>query len=123
MGFSFKKILKKDKGEVISPKAAASRSSFVGKGGKMAQEESHKIKPFRATSGAKYALIIGDEGAILVYMVGKMVQSRNFIAHASADNLKEFETILSKNIIKNIIKRLSPLWRKAVLPIFTDRYV
>ncbi len=98
MGFSFKKILKKDKGEVISPKAVASRSSFVGKGGKLAQGESHKIKPFRATSGAKYALIIGDEGAILVYMVGKVVQSRNFIAHASADNLKEFETILSKNI-------------------------
>ena len=66
-------------------------------GGKRGANSPQKKKYFRATSGAKYALIIGDDGAILIYIEGNVVQSRNFIAHASEENLKEFESILSKN--------------------------
>lgn len=98
MNFSFKKLLKKENGEIASPPSALSRLPIGSKNNKGIKEPSNKLKTFRATSGAKYALIIGDEGAILIYIVGKVVQSRNFIAHASADNLKEFENILSKNI-------------------------
>jgi hypothetical protein len=54
-------------------------------------------KPFRATKGAKYGLMIGDDGAILVYMVGNVVKSRNYVADASALNLKEFENVLTKD--------------------------
>lgn len=98
MNFSFKKFLKRENADIASPSSALSRSLSGGKNNQGVKEPFNKLKTFRATSGAKYALIIGDEGAILIYMVGKVVQSRNFIAHASADNLKEFENILSKNI-------------------------
>lgn len=57
-----------------------------------------KHKDFSATKDARYTLIIGDEGAILTYIVGKEVKTRNFISSFSADNLKEFEAILIKDI-------------------------
>jgi len=63
-----------------------SRSSFFG------------IGKFSVTSGVRYSLIIGDDGAILTYIEGDTVKSRNFIASASPDNLAEFESVLSKNI-------------------------
>ncbi|MEZ5690737.1 MAG: hypothetical protein R3D71_03605 [Rickettsiales bacterium] len=55
------------------------------------------ISPFKSTTGNKYGIIIGDEGAVLIYVVGKDVKSRNFIAQASHDNLKEFHNILAKD--------------------------
>lgn len=102
MTFSLKKILKKDSGNAVSvppsmPKAAFNRRGSRQIGGKRGADIPLKKKAFRATSGAKYALIIGDDGAILIYIEGSVVQSRNFIAHASEENLKEFESILSKN--------------------------
>lgn len=56
-----------------------------------------KSHGFKATSGSKYGLIVGDEGAILIYIVDKVVKSRNFIASATSDNLKEFAGILEKD--------------------------
>lgn len=102
MVFSFKKFLKKDAGGAISVSSSMSKASFNRKnvrrtGGKRGSDSAPKKKLFRATSGAKYALIIGDDGAILVYIEGNVVKSRNFIAHANEENLKEFESILFKN--------------------------
>ena len=51
---------------------------------------------FSLKSRAKYSLIIGDEGAILIYTEGKEVKGRNFIASASMENLKEFAIILAR---------------------------
>ena len=53
---------------------------------------------FYAKKGTRYALIIGDEGAILIYIDGGVVKSRNFIASASPENLKEFADILAKDV-------------------------
>lgn len=102
MAFSFKKILKKDGADAVPvspsmPKAAFSRKGGQQKGGKGKADSPPKKKSFRATSGAKYALIVGDDGAILVYIEDNVVKSRNFIAHASEENLKEFQGILAKN--------------------------
>ncbi len=94
MVFSFKKLQKQ---KVAVPPPSRSRSSRIVKDTKAEKALLKKIKNSRSSSGAKYGLIIGDEGSILIYIVGKEVQSRNFIAHASVDNLKEFEAILAKN--------------------------
>ena len=67
-------------------KEAASASIFARIAGK-----------FGFGAGAKYSIILGDEGAILIYSEGKEVKTRNFIASASAENLKEFASILAKN--------------------------
>lgn len=98
MRFSFKKMAKKEGGKVAAASFVSSRQPLAKANEKQEKKIFHKLKSFGSASGAKYSLIIGDEGAILTYIVGKSVQSRNFIAHASVDNLKEFETILAKNI-------------------------
>jgi hypothetical protein len=104
MAFLFKKPRSKEEGgnspsvKENPPALPAGKKGGGKKNGRSGKIFARKWKGFRATSGNKYALIIGDEGAILIYITGKVVQSRNFIAHASADNLKEFETILSKDI-------------------------
>lgn len=54
-------------------------------------------KTFRPSPGAKYNLIIGDDGAILIYMVGKAVKSRHFVGDAGTENLKELRAILEKD--------------------------
>ncbi len=95
MGFSLKKIGRKGAGDNTSPAAKASRKPSAVNNVKELGKAS--VKPYRGTKGHKYALIIGDEGAILIYMIGKAVQSRNFIAHANEEGLKEFESILSRN--------------------------
>ena len=97
MNFSFKKILKKKENNGTLHAAILTKPSLGNKNLKRKINFSYKQKKFQATSGAKYGLIVGDEGAILIYMVGKEVKSRNFIAHASSDNLKEFGTILAKD--------------------------
>lgn len=89
MLLSFKKKLKKDSSSMTNALSKAARHSTTD----------NKIikKAFRASSGARYGLIIGDDGAILIYMIGKVVKSRNFIANATPDNLKEFEKVLEKD--------------------------
>ena len=94
---SLKRLLKKESVGITSPSPALLRSSPSAKNNGQIKDASNKTKTFSATTGAKYAIILGDEGAILIYVVGKVVQSRNFIAHANTENLKEFESILSKN--------------------------
>ncbi|MEQ1790061.1 MAG: hypothetical protein ABL857_06415 [Rickettsiales bacterium] len=89
MNFSFRKKAKKENRKDGLSSSALSRSS--------SGEQKIIKKTFRASSGAKYSLIIGDEGAVLIYIVGKVVKSRNFIANATESNLKEFEAILSKD--------------------------
>ncbi len=96
MGFSFKKFSKKSAGDVESSGKEALRKPSAVKNVKELGG-SNKVKPFRGTKGHKFALILGDEGAILIYMIGKAVQSRNFISHANEEGLKEFEAILSRD--------------------------
>src|SRR5262249_30241251 len=50
------------------------------------------------SKGAKYVLFLGDEGAILIYLKGNAVQSRQFIPDASEHNLREFKQTLAKNV-------------------------
>ncbi len=52
---------------------------------------------FKPSSGNRYVLFIGDEGAILVYMKGSAVQSRQFVPDASMQSLGEFRQTLSKD--------------------------
>lgn len=99
-----KKVAQKNKDNKYPEKVEA-RQNFI----KIGKRENNKtrlslrkkfsgnIKKFSPTSGNKYGLIVGDEGAILIYMVDNTVKSRNFIAQANADNLREFETILAKD--------------------------
>lgn len=100
MAFSFGSKLGKNKESRLKQPTPAPKVSFKDKGSvkheNAKQAFVNKIKNF-GSSTAKYTIIIGDEGAIIIYMVGKKVMSRNFIAHASADNIKEFETILAKD--------------------------
>jgi len=49
-------------------------------------------------SGKRHSLIIGDDGAILIYSDGAEVKTRQFIASPSPENLKEFEAVLAKNV-------------------------
>jgi hypothetical protein len=96
MGFSFKKFGKKDSDDAKSSGNTHLHKPSAVKNVRELGKPS-KIKPFRATKGHKFALIIGDEGAILIYTIGKTVQSRNFIAHANEEGLKEFESILARD--------------------------
>ncbi len=97
MNFSFKKKsdVKSSEGQLRSPKVGQGSLDKVSKKSKISSFIGQK--KFHPTAGAKYGIIIGDEGAILIYIVGKEVKSRNFIAHASSDNLKEFASILTKD--------------------------
>ena len=82
MAFSLKKKeAKTPRGKV--PPALSSE----GRKGKARPDSTHSKKTFRPTKGAKYALIIGDDGAILVYIVGNVVKSRHFVADAPPQEL------------------------------------
>ena len=63
---------------------------------KMAKTASSELK-YSATSGTKFALFLGDEGAILVYMKGATVLSRQFAPDAEEANLKVFQDVLSQD--------------------------
>lgn len=56
-----------------------------------------RLDNFTVTSRKKFALVIGDEGAILAYIEKDAVKSRNFISSASPENLSEFSAILAKD--------------------------
>lgn len=51
---------------------------------------------FKPSKGAKFVLFIGDEGAILTYVLGKMVQSRQFVPDAGPQSLKELRQTFAK---------------------------
>jgi hypothetical protein len=52
---------------------------------------------FKASAGAKYVLFIGDEGAILVYIDGNVVQNRQFVPDAGEANLAELRNSLAED--------------------------
>jgi hypothetical protein len=55
-----------------------------------------KGQRIRSTRGSKFVLFIGDEGAILVYIKGNVVQSRQFVPDASQQHLNDLrQTLLS----------------------------
>ncbi len=61
-----------------------------------------EVKPsrrvaFHAAKGSRYVLIIGDEGAILIYMKHNTVLSRQFVPDSSEGNLEEFRQTLAKD--------------------------
>ena len=60
-------------------------------------------KAFRATKGPKYVLFLGDEGAILIYIKGNVVQNRQFVPDASQQNLREFRQTLHKDVAAPLI--------------------
>ncbi len=62
-----------------------------------------KAKKFKAKSGAKFVLFLGDEGAILIYLKGNIVHSRQFVPDASQENLREFRQTLSKDPLASLI--------------------
>jgi hypothetical protein len=57
-----------------------------------------KAKSFSSSKGEKFVLFIGDEGAILVYIKGRMVQSRQFVPDASPSSLGDLKRALANNI-------------------------
>ena len=100
MKLSFGKLGRKESGSVKTyqhPKPHSIGRNKTENKNKVAKQRRSLKSKFFGSSSTQYAIIIGDEGAILLYMDGKEVKSRNFIAHASADNLKEFEEILVKD--------------------------
>ena len=85
MAFSFKKRLKDPDAEAPAKKPPK----------KSAQKATNKYR-FPATRGPKFVIFIGDEGAILVYVKGNVVQSRQFVSDASEHNLNDLrQTILA----------------------------
>ena len=53
-----------------------------------------RVKAAKAVSGNRFALFIGDEGTILIYIKDNTVQSRQFVPDASEQNLKELRSSL-----------------------------
>jgi hypothetical protein len=94
MAFSIKNIFKR---KTMADEDKSAVLPVTNKAIKKTNFKKPKKKKF-IKSGARYSLIIGEDGAILVYSEGAEVKTRNFIASPSQDNLKELETILSKNI-------------------------
>ena len=64
---------------------------------KLAQgAEGEKGKAFvTSTKGNKFVLFIGDEGAILIYIKGNVVQSRQFVPDASPTSLSDLKRALA----------------------------
>lgn len=52
---------------------------------------------FKPSKGEKYVLFIGDEGAILTYIEGSVVKSRQFVPDAGAQSLRELKQAFAKN--------------------------
>lgn len=52
---------------------------------------------FKASKGPKFILFVGDEGAILTYVIDHVVQSRQFVTDASQQSLKELQQTLNKD--------------------------
>jgi len=62
-----------------------------------AKGQAIKNKLLKAAPITKFVFFIGDEGAILVYMKEGVVQSRQFVPDASAQNLDELKATLATN--------------------------
>ena len=59
----------------------------------VAKTASSELK-YSAASGARFALFLGDEGAVLIYMKGATVLSRQFAPNADEGNLRVFQDVL-----------------------------
>lgn len=59
----------------------------------VAKTASSELK-YSAASGARFALFLGDEGAVLIYMKGATVLSRQFAPNADEANLRVFQDVL-----------------------------
>lgn len=70
----------------------------IPKGLQKKKEARPSGKGLQASKGAKFVLLLGDEGAILIYIKGHVVQSRQFVPDASQQNLQEFQQSLSKDL-------------------------
>ncbi len=97
MVFSFKKKPGAPSDSAMPSATKLAKPSIKTKSPRKKIKLLQKNNGFKSTSGAKYGLIVGDEGAILIYIVDKVVKSRNFIASANSDNLKEFAAIIAKD--------------------------
>lgn len=62
-----------------------------------------KIRPVRSTRGPKFVLFIGDEGAILLYIKGNEVLSRQFVPDASAPHLAEFSQTFAQDTLAPVM--------------------
>lgn len=66
--------------------------------GKLAPSTRRSERVSDAPKGSKFVLFLGDEGAILIYIRGNTVQSRQFVPDASEHNLNELTQTLSKDM-------------------------
>jgi hypothetical protein len=54
-------------------------------------------KPFKAAKGARYVLLVGDEGAILLHMNGNNVLTRQYVPDSGQQHLDELKETLAKD--------------------------
>ncbi len=56
-----------------------------------------KHKPFKAASGSRFVLLIGDEGAILIHLNGNAVLSRQYVPDTGPQHLAELKETLGRD--------------------------
>ncbi len=97
MKFSLKRKKKDgaEEAEVSAPQAVAADSGQEAQ----AAQESRVVKPKKPSypRNTRFTLLIGDEGAILLYMKGSAVVSRQFVPDASESNLEELRATIEKD--------------------------
>lgn len=64
---------------------------------KKSKAKKPKARPFKASRNSKFVLFLGDEGAILVHIIANVVQSRQFVPDAAAQNLIELRQTLERD--------------------------
>jgi hypothetical protein len=94
---------KKSESAAIAAKAPDAKQEQKPKAAQTARKAEPNTKPLnskKTASGGKkhrFVLIIGDEGAILVFLEGRTVLRRLFAASADIDNVTPFREILDTN--------------------------
>ena len=81
--------------------------------------KSSKKKKLAFSRKAKFVLFLGDEGAILIYLKGNTVQSRQFVPDASQENLHELQQSITKNSsapISLVIDSMDQSYMQQTLP-------
>lgn len=73
------------------------RKSADDEAGDKAKKPRSRGMAFRASKGAKFVLFVGDEGAILTFILGRTVQSRQFVPDAGPPSLKELKQTLLRH--------------------------
>ncbi len=69
----------------------------IGKKSRDKAAASPRGMEFKPSKGAKFVIFIGDEGAILIYIKGSAVQSRQFVPDNGLQSLSEFRQTLSRD--------------------------